>query len=327
VIEPAGGAAEARRLATDVAVRLGFDEADAGRVALVATEAATNLAKHAGGGDVLVSALHAGGTVGVEVLALDKGPGIANIPRTLSDGYSTSGSPGTGLGAMRRMSREFEIYSTPGGGTAVLARVYPRGSKARQPATMEVAGVCVAMPGESACGDAWAMDQRPGCATILVADGLGHGYDAAVAAQETVRLFQERPGLAPTPMLERLHAGLRPTRGAAVAAIQLDFEHRLVHFAGIGNISGTILNHARRSLASYNGTLGHEVRQIRQFEYPWPEAGLLVLHTDGLVTHWSLDTYPGLSARHPGLIAGVLYRDFKRGRDDVTVVVAREPVG
>jgi hypothetical protein len=128
-------------------------------------------------------------------------------------------------------------------------------------------------------------------------------------------------------LLERLHEGLRSTRGAAVAATQLDLERRVVSFAGIGNVSGTILNHTRRSLASYNGILGHEVRRVRQFEYPWPDEALLVLHTDGLISHWSLDAYPGLSARHPSLIAGILYRDFKRDRDDVTVVVAREPVG
>jgi len=50
---------------------------------------------------------------------------------------------------------------------------------------------------------------------------------------------------------------------------------------------------------------------------------MLVLHSDGLVSHWSLDAYPGLAARDPSLIAGILYRDFTRGRDDVTVVVAK----
>jgi hypothetical protein len=52
----------------------------------------------------------------------------------------------------------------------------------------------------------------------------------------------------------------------------------------------------------------------------------LVLHSDGLGTRWNLNAYPGLSAHHPSLIAGVLYRDFKRGTDDVTVLVAKEPV-
>ena len=75
-------------------------------------------------------------------------------------------------------------------------------------------------------------------------------------------------------------------------------------------------------MVSYNGTVGHEVRKIREFTYLWPKGGLLVMHSDGLGTQWRLDRYPGLIARHPSLIAGVLYRDFNRGRDDVTVLVA-----
>jgi anti-sigma regulatory factor (Ser/Thr protein kinase) len=321
----ASGVAEARRIAAGLAARLGFDEADAGRVAIVASEAATNLAKHAGGGAVLVNAVSADGQVGVEILVLDAGPGITDVDRSLRDGFSTAGSPGTGLGAMRRLAGRFEIYSTGGAGTAMLARVWPRRAPDAARARLEVAGVCVAKVGESACGDAWAVAERPGGATILVADGLGHGPDAAAAAGTAVSLFHERPDLAPGPLLERLHGGLRASRGAAVAAAHVDLARRLVTFAGVGNVSGTILHDGTRSLASHNGTIGHEVRRIREFQYPWPDGALLVLHTDGLGTHWTLDRYPGLATRHPSLVAGVLYRDFKRDRDDVTVVVAREP--
>jgi hypothetical protein len=77
-------------------------------------------------------------------------------------------------------------------------------------------------------------------------------------------------------------------------------------------------------MVSYNGTVGHEVRKIQEFTYQWPQQGLLVMHSDGLKTQWRLDRYPGLMHKHPSLIAGVLYRDFNRGRDDVTVLVARE---
>jgi len=51
---------------------------------------------------------------------------------------------------------------------------------------------------------------------------------------------------------------------------------------------------------------------------------VLIQHTDGLGTHWDVDRYPGLLGRSPSLIAAVLYRDFNRGRDDVTVLVASE---
>jgi hypothetical protein len=78
-----------------------------------------------------------------------------------------------------------------------------------------------------------------------------------------------------------------------------------------------------RGLFTHNGTVGAQVRKVQEFEYAWPDGGLLVMHSDGLQTRWSMDPYPGLMARHPAVVAGVLYRDFQRGRDDATVLVLR----
>jgi hypothetical protein len=65
------------------------------------------------------------------------------------------------------------------------------------------------------------------------------------------------------------------------------------------------------------------MRKVQEFEYAWPPGALLVLHSDGLATQWRVDDRPGLAARDAALVAGVLYRDWTRGRDDVTVVVTR----
>jgi hypothetical protein len=159
---------------------------------------------------------------------------------------------------------------------------------------------------------------------LLVADGLGHGPDAHAAAREAVRLFHGSGRPSPAALLEELHAGLRHTRGAAVAVAGIDLGRAVVHYAGLGNIAASILwRGGTRSLVSHNGIAGHEARRIAEFSYPFPDGALLVLHSDGLTSRWSLDPYPGLAERHPALLAGVLYRDFRRGRDDVAVVVAR----
>ena len=79
-----------------------------------------------------------------------------------------------------------------------------------------------------------------------------------------------------------------------------------------------------RSVVSHHGTAGGAARRIQEFTYPWKGGDILVLHSDGLGSHWTLAGYPGLAQRHPALIAGVLYRDHRRGRDDTTVVVVRE---
>jgi hypothetical protein len=68
------------------------------------------------------------------------------------------------------------------------------------------------------------------------------------------------------------------------------------------------------------------MRRLQEFTYEWPPSSLIILHSDGLTTHWALDRYAGLASRRPDVIAGVLYRDFRRVRDDATVVVARNGI-
>ncbi|HYE49057.1 MAG TPA: ATP-binding protein [Azospirillaceae bacterium] len=305
--------AEARRRVVALAQGQGFGETEAGRVAIAVTELATNLVRHGRGGEVLAAAEDGG----VAVLALDRGPGMASVEACLRDGFSTGGTQGTGLGAVRRQSASFDVWSRPGQGTAVLCRFGTAGNPA-------VGGVSVAMPGEEACGDGWAFAGDANGLTLLVADGLGHGPQAATAASEAVRLFRRRPGVPVAEMLEALHAGLRATRGAAVAVARLEpAGHRMV-FGGIGNIAGTLITDGQvKKAVSHNGTAGVSARRFQEFVYPVGNDSLLVMQSDGIGTGWDLGRYPGLASRDPLLVAGVIYRDFSRRRDDATVVVAR----
>jgi hypothetical protein len=295
----------------------------------VATEAASNLAKHARNGQIVLRSLSESEGNGVEVLALDRGPGIADVGRSLRDGYSTAGTAGAGLGAIRRLADLFELTSTPGLGTALVARLRRRDAPDAAPTrSIEVGAVCLPVSGEEACGDAWAIESSPSRSAILVADGLGHGLLAATAATEAARVFRKTSGAQPEEIVHALHAALRPTRGAAAAVAVIDHAARTLRFAGVGNISGVVFALGRRQgLVSHSGTLGHEVRKVQSFEYVWPAGAVLVMHSDGLGSQWNLARYPGLSMRHPALVAGVLYRDFRRERDDSTVVCLREAEG
>jgi Stage II sporulation protein E (SpoIIE) len=161
---------------------------------------------------------------------------------------------------------------------------------------------------------------------FLVADGLGHGPDAARASRAAIRVLEDRPDDEPAATIQSCHRALAPTRGAAVAVAKIAPDK--VGFAGVGNIACRIEAGAvRRQLVSHNGTLGHMMRRVQQFDFPLPTDALLMFHSDGLATHWNLADYPGLLGRHPGVIAGVLYRDHERGRDDVTVLVVRNGGG
>jgi anti-sigma regulatory factor (Ser/Thr protein kinase) len=317
---------EARRVAREMATRLGFDETTVGRVAVVVTELATNLVKHARDGEIVLQAMGRASAAApkLDVVAVDRGPGMRNIRQCFEDGYSTAGSPGTGLGAVARLASRHDLYSRPGQGTVMAATIDPPDG-APDGLALEVAGIARPKPGEDACGDAWAVDPRPGGAAIAVVDGLGHGALAADAAAAAVREFHRSSGRPPAERLDRIHAALRQTRGAAGIVADIDARAGRVCFAGIGNVSGMIESREGiRHMVSLGGILGHTVRRINDYAYPWPAGALFIAHTDGLATVRSLEGYPGLAERAPLVIAGVLYRDLLRGRDDAAVVVARD---
>ena len=314
----------ARRETEAIARRIGLGHDDVGRAGLVATELATNLARHGGGGDLLVQPLPTPTVSGLEITAIDRGPGIADIGQSLRDGVSTFGSAGTGLGAIRRQSDEFDIYSTADRGTATLARLWPRRKlPPREAATVGV--VTVAKPEEQVCGDSYGVTISGMLVTAMVADGLGHGVAAHDAAEEARRLFHRGIQSSPIAAIRAIHAGLRPTRGGAVAVLTLDLAASRVAFCGLGNIAGLAASGGSvRRFVSMNGIAGHTAERLQEFIYPCDGPALVVvLHSDGLSANWSLDRYPGLAGRHPGLIAAVLYRDLGRGRDDATVLVIK----
>jgi serine/threonine protein phosphatase PrpC len=163
-----------------------------------------------------------------------------------------------------------------------------------------------------------------GRSLVLVADGLGHGPEARVAATAACDAFAAARAEAPLEILERIHLALKPTRGAAVAVAEIDRGGGVLRFAGLGNIAATVVSDGKtRSLVSLHGTAGHDARRLRDFASPWMPGDVLVMCSDGIATRWTLDAYPGLLERHPMLLAAALYRDFQRGRDDATVVVVR----
>ncbi|CAN5877218.1 ATP-binding protein [soil metagenome] len=324
MVEDRSQVSEARRAAVSLAERAGLDERSRSDVGIVATEAATNLIKHAKGGEVLVGVLEGPRGLGLELVCVDKGPGMRDVEACLADGYSSGGTLGGGLGAMRRLADDFSVWSSVGAGTALVCRFYPRAVPAANGVRPMIAGLAVPIRGESACGDAWTSVERPEGPALLVADGLGHGPAAADAAGTAVRLFRESIWTHPEQVLNSLHAGMRSTRGAAVAVALIDRARRELRFAGVGNISGVLVaGDKTRSLVSHSGTLGHQMRKAQEFVYPWESGTLLVLHSDGLATHWKLDRYPGLFRQDPALVGAVLYRDHARGRDDASVVVCR----
>jgi hypothetical protein len=260
---------------------------------------------------------------GVDVVAVDNGPGIGDLEFSLRDGVSTAGTAGTGLGALRRQADEFDVWTRHGRGAAFFMRVW-QGATPPEPCGMEVGALCTPLAGEEACGDGWAVSCNADGATLLGVDGLGHGPEAAKAAAGAIQALEKRPAAAPADVLQTAHELLRLTRGAALSAARVDYGSGDLRFAGIGNVGGLVYDGmARRALVSHNGIVGHNMRKVQEFTAPFPPGALCVLYSDGIQSQWDLGDYPGLHVRAPALVAAVLMRDFIRRRDDAMVLVAR----
>lgn len=295
-----------------------LDGTTAGRAAIIATEGCNNLIRHGGGGAALIRSLHEQQQAGVEIIFCDKGPGMRDLAQCLLDGYSTIGTQGSGLGAMRRSATLFDIFSAPDKGTVVLTQLWD----ALPQTAFRIGAVSVPKRGEEVCGDAWIGEESAQRLTLCVADGLGHGPMAAEASRKAMAVIRNRGALGVVDLLQEMHGSLRPTRGAAAAVASIT--NAGVTFAGVGNISGVCWTPQKsQHMVSHNGTLGHQAWKFQEFSYGWHPDAVIVMHSDGISTQWHLDDYPGAALRHPSVIAALIYRDFCRGRDDATILVAK----
>lgn len=308
-----------------MARELGFDETRTGGAAIAVTEAATNVLRHGGGGAIFARPLARAGSLGVEVLAVDRGCGMDSFEASSRDGVSTAGSAGNGLGAIRRKADEFDVYTHRSRGTVLRMAFWDR-VPAADTEDYEIGAVCVPKRGEKMSGDGWAGEMHRDGATFMVADGLGHGPDACRAASMATEALKAKPLDSAAGILELAHGRLRASRGAAVAVMRHERASGEITFAGVGNIAACIweaASGARHAMVSQNGIVGHTALRKQEYRYAWPAGALLIAHSDGLESQWELGAFPGLAACPASIIAAVLHREHSRRRDDVVVLVVR----
>ena len=312
--------AVARRAAGALGARLGLADDAIARAELVVVELAANVLRHATRGIVYLSGVAEG--LGLQVIVADRGAGIGNVALAMEDGFSTSTTPGLGLGAIRRMVQEMGVYSQRGAGTVVSVIV----GEDRTAHPQAIAVLSTPITGETLNGDSWLLHRSANRDVYLVVDGLGHGLYAAEASGMAARMvlgaLDDNPEISLTVLLNRMHEPMRATRGAAIALVSV--AGPVATCCGVGNISVLLLGQdgTAKSVLSHNGTLGHQMRKVQELTFPLAPGTTLVMHSDGIATHWKMAQYPGLLAQPPATIAGVLYRDAVRGRDDATVLVA-----
>lgn len=319
---------EARQTIARLAGELNFDENKTGKLSIAVSEAATNIIKHGKGGEILIRSVTFKNIEGLEILALDRGKGITDLSSILKDGFSTTGTLGIGIGAIRRASTLFDIYTQPERGTALLFRMWSKPLPyPLPPRPLEIGIVSLPKRGEEVSGDGWFVEQWENRSILSCIDGLGHGILAEEVTRAAIDVIRDMREESPGVIMEKLHRELRHSRGAAIAIADFRFEKQELRFCGVGNISARLVSEGiTHFFPSNQGTIGYMAPKIKELSYhlPSPDSYFtFTMHSDGLSEHWKIEDYPGLTTRHPSLVSGVLYRDFNKQTDDVTVISAR----
>ena len=303
---------------------IGFEEKAVEEITLVVSELATNLVKHAGGGVLTLIPLSS--PDGIEIESLDGGPGIPHPGSAVVDGFSTAGSLGYGLGTANRLMDNLEITTPPNGrGARVVCRrtIRPDLSPGRPfPLTLGVASR--SYPGIAENGDSFVIKRWGNNALVGIIDGLGHGQPAHLAA-ETARQYVE------THFEQPLEAQFRgtalacaSTRGVVMALARFDCDSWKLTFASVGNVEARIFGNPEPvGLMVRRGVIGLNAPAPIVTEHPWRPSFTLVLHSDGLRTHWRWEDIPHLAGRPTEIVARELLRALAKDNDDATVMVVR----
>ncbi|MFG1886750.1 SpoIIE family protein phosphatase [Micromonospora sp. NPDC049051] len=322
-VESGSAASTVRRAAERLGNQLDLGADRIADLSIVAAELTSNLVKHADDGVLLLRPVRRDGEAGVELIALDTGPGMADLTASSRDGHSTAGTLGIGLGAIVRQANWFDGYSRPERGTVLTVQIWP--NDAGGPERPWVGALTRPLAGESVSGDGYAWRIVDGRRQVLVCDGLGHGPLASAATDAALDAFRKAPAGAPSAVVAHLHRSMSHTRGAALAVAEPDPSAGVLRYSGLGNISAAVIDAdgKRRGLVSLPGIAGHQRPPIREYDYPFGTDALLVMHSDGVVDRWQLADYPGLVDRSPLVVAATLLRDAGTRRDDACVLAVR----
>lgn len=308
-----------------IAQEAGLNPVRLNELDLIVAEITSNLYKYSDDGEILMGVFQNGGSPYVEIISIDNGPGMLNPTRMMQDGVSTSKTLGHGLGSIKRLSDDFDLYSQLGWGTILLSRVYNDPKKAKLLNGLTVSPIIVAKPGETKSGDGFASKKTEKYLKIMLADGLGHGPEANKAVSEAAEAFRICPDFSPTETLRFIHQAIKKTRGAVMNIICYDYTTKTWTSAGVGNISVRLLGPTNmRNHLCYNGIVGHNIPgSMSDVQFPADQFNQVMLCSDGIKTRIDLAKYPQMSKYDQTIFAAVIYKDHARKTDDMSVVMAK----
>ncbi len=320
-----------------IAHRIGLSDQKRENMLLVASELVSNQVKHAGGRG-LIQIWQQPGPV-LDILALDYGPGIADLSRAEEDGYSSANTLGKGLGSIRRLSDESYIYtqqdasgkSKKWSGTVFLARFRPGGknidydkgaSAARNcPVALEIGLFSRSLSDDRYNGDRIYFQKTGDTLRWLHLDGLGHGEHAQAATANLASHLSHCD--TPASVLAAVDRQLKGTRGAVAIIGELGLTGKALNILGVGDMHAHVMdNEEMQSVAFAPGVLGKEHHQPTSFRLGFGQRCLVITASDGIRRNWDISNFPGLFHQHPQLIAYALGNIMGRISDDQSLCIA-----
>lgn len=315
-----------REIHNDIA-KGNFSETRAGEIDIIVSELCSNIVKHAGSGEVLYRISHDQGESTFEILGIDKGPGMADTGKMMKDGVSTTSTLGHGLGAIERLSDTFQLYSIPEWGTVLYSRVstLKPGVVKKENFDLDIRALCICKPRETECGDGYRIKRSNTDIQIFFGDGLGHGKFAHEAVEQAGDFFFSCAQTDPVEIIREMHEKVRRTRGLVATIAVLNKKRNEWSICGVGNIL-TRMYHGimYKNYMSYNGTIGLNIpTSLKSSVIPAERNQHLVMTSDGLRSRWDISKFPSILKYDNMILAASVYKDFTRGNDDSSILIAK----
>ncbi len=290
---------------------------------LVITELGSNLVKYAGGGEIIFRFSGLSGFI--EIMAYDQGPGIKNFTKSFEDGYSTGGSSGSGLGAIKRFSSKLIFASIPGDFTCFYAQLKNKDAPKKPLSHFDHHWINFAIPGQKTSGDWTGIEETKEETHFLLMDGLGHGSEAADSSTSVGNYFRRNFNLSPESLWEGMFQEANAKRGGVLGFGEIHHEKEELTFFGMGNVQAAIYQYGEKPkhLISKSGLFGKDQNLPKPQILPFPKGAILVLHSDGLSNVTSKDFPSELYGKESPVIAAYLMHKKIRNTDDASILIIK----
>lgn len=301
-----------------------FPETRRAEIDIIVSELCSNLIKHVGKGELLYRIMDHEDDKILELISIDKGPGIADTARMMKDGVSTTKTLGQGLGAIHRLSDFTQLYTVPGWGTILFTQVNSSNKKnPKKVNRVEARALLVSKPRETDCGDGYRIKHTDTEVMIFFGDGLGHGEYAKEAVDQAGNFFFESKETEPVDLIRQMHEKVRRTRGLVGTVASLNKISNEWRICGVGNILTRMYTGiSYKNYLPYNGTIGLNLpASMNASIIPCERNQHLIMCSDGLQTRWDLSKYPSILKYDTIMLAAAIYKDFNRGNDDSSILI------